>query len=72
MLPVGSLVKFSWWSTYKAPSLSTNELGHVSWHEINPGDRGVIVGYMSEESVIVLFSSIDSLLRVNRLMIEAV
>ena len=69
MIPVGSLIKFCWWSNYKAPSLSVNELGNATWHELSPGDKGVVVGYVNEETVIVLFSSVDSLLKIHRSML---
>jgi len=72
MIPVGSLVKFSWWSEYRAPSLSTNDLGYSTWHELRPGDRGVVVGHINEDTIIVLFSSVDSLLKVNKTMLALV
>jgi len=72
MLSIGTLVVFTWWSSYRAPSAVVNELGHVTWHEIKPGDKGVVVGHENDENLIVLFSSVDSLLRVNRVMLVKV
>ena len=65
-------MKFCWWSEYRAPSLGTNDIGHTTWHELKPGDKGVVVGHIDEDTVIVLFSSVDSLLRVNRMMLMLV
>lgn len=72
MLSIGTLVVFTWWSSYRAPSAVVNELGHATWHEIKPGDKGVVVGHENDENLIVLFSSVDSLLRVNRVMLVKV
>jgi hypothetical protein len=73
MICVGSLVRFSWWSSYKAPSASTNSSGRVSWHEIQPGDTGVVLSFQDENtSAVVLFSKIDALLKVNLSMLVLV
>lgn len=69
MLTVGSLVRFTWWSNYKAPSVSTDSAGRVSWHELKPGDTGVVLSFHNEETAIVLFSTVDTLLRVNQAML---
>ena len=69
---VGSLVKFTWWSSYKAPSVSVDETGHVTWHELTPGDTGIILELLNEETVVVLFSKIDTLIRIHRSMIAPV
>lgn len=70
MMNVGSLVKFVWWSEYKAPSIGLNDKGHVSWHEIHPGDTGIIICMKDEDTMIVLFSGVDTLLRVHKSMLE--
>lgn len=72
MISVGSLVRFTWWSNYKAPSVSTNRDGRVSWHELKPGDTGVVLSFHGEESAIVLFSTVDTLLKVSLSMLAPV
>lgn len=72
MLSVGSLVRFTWWSSYKAPSVSTDNEGRVSWHELNPGDTGVVLSFHNEETAIVLFSTVDTLLKVHQSMLVLV
>lgn len=71
-MPIGSLVKFIWWSSYKAPSVSLDAKGHVTWHELKPGDKGIVVGSIDEQNSIILFSSVDSLLKLNNSMLEIV
>lgn len=71
MLPVGSLVKFTWWSSYKAPSVLEDNFGRPSWHEIFPGDTGVVIcAGDGSKSVAVLFSRIDTLLKIHESMLE--
>lgn len=70
MISVGSLVKFTWWSSYKAPSVLEDSFGRPSWHEIFPGDTGVVICTGEGESVAVLFSRIDTLLKINQTMLE--
>jgi hypothetical protein len=72
VIKVGSLVKFVWWSNYKAPSLSADDRGHVSWHELTPGDSGIVMSFLGEESVVVLFSKVSTLLKIHRSMLELV
>ena len=72
MFEVGSLVKFVWWSSYRSPSLSENDHGHVTWHELSPGDTGIVMSYLNESNVIVLFSKVRTLLRIHRSMLELV
>jgi hypothetical protein len=72
MITVGSLVKFVWWSSYRAPSVVVDDKGHTSWHEVHPGDTGVVLCASEEDNVVVLFSHVDSLLRVSRSMLSVV
>lgn len=71
MFTSGELVKFSWWSTYKAPSFQPDYTGHATWHELKPGDTGVVI-CVELEDVVVLFSHIDLLVRVHESMLQAV
>ena len=70
-MKVGSLVKFNWWSSYKAASATVDQYGHITWHELHPGDT-VIVLCSNDETLIVLFSSVDTLLKVHESMLEVV
>lgn len=70
-MKVGSMVKFNWWSNYKAASIAVDQNGHVSWHEVHPGDTGIIF-CINEDAVVVLFSSVDTLLKVHKSMLEVV
>lgn len=72
MIKVGSLVRFTWWSNYKAPSVSTSDEGKASWHELKPGDAGVVLYFYNEETAVVLFSTIDTLLKVNQSMLISI
>ena len=69
---VGTLVRFSWWSSYKAPSITPDINDHISWHELSPGDRGIVVSHMGEDFVIVLFAKIDTFLKVHVSMLEEI
>lgn len=71
MISVGALVRFKWWSEYRAPSATVGADGHTTWHEIRPGDTGVVL-CVFEETFVVLFSSVDTLLKVHRSMLEQV
>jgi len=68
---VGSLVKFAWWSSYKAPSVSIED-GKTTWHEVHPGDTGVVLSVLSDGNYIVLFSHVDALLKIHQTMLEIV
>ena len=71
MFSVGEFVKFVWWSNYRAPSAEADDSGHVTWHEIHPGDTGVVL-CNHEDNVVVLFSNVDRLLRIHYTMLEKV
>lgn len=62
---------FVWWSSYKAPSAQPDEMGHLTWHELHPGDTGIVIK-TEEDQTIVLFSHIDTLIKVHESMLEAV
>jgi hypothetical protein len=64
-------VKFVWWSSYKAPSALPNTGGRTTWHEIQPGDTGVVLG-LHDDNAVVLFSTVDTLLKIHRTMLESV
>jgi hypothetical protein len=73
MIRVGSFVKFNWWSNYRAPSMSLNDDGRSTWHELQPGTTGVVLcTYDDDEHVVVLFSTVDTLLKVHKSMLELV
>jgi hypothetical protein len=73
MFLVGSLVKFVWWSNYRAPSVFKDAAGRTTWHEVHPGDTGVILGVMDDdETYIVLFSNVDAVLKIHKTMLSLV
>jgi len=72
MITVGSLVKFVWWSDYKAPSVNEDHTGHVSWHIVKPGDTGIVLCEAEDDFIVVLFSNIDSLLKIHRTMLDSI
>lgn len=72
MLTTGTLVKFSWWSNYKAPSYDSDDGGHSMWYELIPGDTGIIVSSVDDDSVVVFFTRVSALLRVHRSMLVIV
>lgn len=74
MITIGSFVRFVWLTSYKAPSLSVDDNGHVTWHELHPGDTGIVLEMCKKEKeyAIVLFSNVDALLRVHMSMLQLV
>ena len=60
----GSFVTFVCWSTYLAEAVSSS--GHdTAWHELWPGDRGLVIYVSSITDVIyVLFSRVGLVLKV--------
>lgn len=72
MFHVGSFVKFTWWSDYKAPSMCQDDTGHVTWHVLKPGDTGVVMCHLDEDNVVVLFSNVDTLLKIHASMLVVV
>ena len=72
MFSVGTLVRFNWWSSYRAASATADDTGHVTWQEIHPGDKGVVLCMGENDTMIVLFSNVDTLLRIHYSMLEAV
>lgn len=76
-LKPGSLVKFSWWSNYRAPSAVPNEHGGRDWFEIEQDDHGVVVAAdtetsssYDEDSVTVLFTRINKIVHIHASMLE--
>jgi hypothetical protein len=69
----GDLVKFNFWSSYLAPSVSPDETGNIRWYEIFPGDRGLVVqinqpsheGDNANNMVTVIFARIEKVLKVH-------
>lgn len=72
MIAVGSLVKLSWWSVYRAPSANKNNEGKTTWHDVKPGDTGIVLSVFNGLHAIVLFSSVDALLKIHLSMIQEV
>lgn len=72
MFVVGTLVKFVWWSNYRAPSVVEDHTGHVTWHEVKPGDAGIVLCEAETDFVVVLFSNIDSILKIHHSMLTPI
>jgi hypothetical protein len=71
----GDMVKFSWWTSYKAPSLEFDLSGHSIWYEIFPNDTGIVIvdkGDDNSDFVIVLFSRMNKILKIHSSMLELV
>jgi hypothetical protein len=66
---IGSFVIFDWWSSYKAASVNLNDDGQNSWHDVDPGDSGIIIEMLDDEHVSVLFSGTDKLLKIHTSML---
>ncbi len=49
MFTVGSFVEFTWWSSYHAPSVYPDSNYNTTWHKLNPGDKGVVIGSIANE-----------------------
>lgn len=70
---VGSLVRFSWWSDYKAPSEYLDANGHVTWHEVKNGSMGIVIyEYPEGDFFSVLFSKVNVSLKMHRSMLESI
>jgi hypothetical protein len=52
--------------------VSLDDKGHATWHELFPGDKGIVVGHVNDQTSIILFSSVDALLKLNNVMLEVV
>ena len=70
-MKTGDFVKFSWWSAYRAPSININDNGLYTWHEILPGEVGIVL-CTNDEDAAVLFPGIDVILRVHISMLEII
>jgi len=68
--PVGSMVKFTWWTEYTAPTTATDHNGHVVWCIIKPGDVGVVISRTDESHLLVIFSNQGRLATVNQDMLD--
>lgn len=72
----GSFVMFTHWSPYKAPSDSlVDEDELVVWQEVLPGDVGIVVKDERDkdnDQVVVLFSRMNTLLKIHVSMLTAV
>jgi hypothetical protein len=69
---IGSMVRFSWWSSYKAPSDVLNASGHSIWYEIFPGDIGIVITddrTATEDQLVVLFARTNLLLKIHASML---
>lgn len=67
----GDFVKFVWWSTYKAPSIYTDQNGFHSWNDIFPGTTGIIICSNEYDSA-VLFSNVGCIVRIHNSMLKMV
>lgn len=73
----GQLVKFSWWSSYKAPSAIKDSVGHSEWYEIFPEDSGIVIqsqqnNQLDLDFIVVLFSRINKILKIHSSMLSIV
>jgi len=69
-LNAGDLVKFVWWSSYKAPSEGIDESGKQLWVEMFDGDRGIIIRFDRDGHPVVLFNRHEPLVTVYPDMLE--
>lgn len=72
---VGDMVKFKWWSPYKAPSTCTDNNGHLIWKEIFPDELGIIIQLddgTNTGTLVVFFARINMMLKINENMLEKV
>lgn len=67
----GDFVKFNFWSSYLAPTSGPDENGHINWHELFPGDQGLVIyvsenlGTSGDDTVTVMFSRVGKVLKVH-------
>lgn len=72
---VGDMVKFKWWSPYKAPSTYTDAAGHLIWREIFPNELGIVIqpdDGTNTGTLVIFFSRINMMLKINESMLEKV
>jgi len=72
---VGDMVKFKWWSPYKAPSTCTDSTGHLIWKEIFPAELGIVIQLddgTNTNTLVIFFSRINMMLKINENMLEKV
>jgi hypothetical protein len=67
MLSICSFVEFTWWNSYYAASTFQDSSFNITWHKLNPGDKGVILGIIPSDTIIseikysVLFISVPGI-----------
>jgi len=75
----GALVRFIWWSSYKAPEWipgsQFTQVPRQTWHEIFPGEIGMVIEdeqdpLKSSDYVVVLFPRLKVRLRIHSSMLE--
>lgn len=71
-MKAGDMVEFVWWSTYLAPGLLLDDAGRTVWHELHPGDRGIVVRVAEEDYIVTLFTSLDALIKVHGSMLQVI
>ena len=72
---IGDMVKFKWWSPYKAQSTCVDMNGHVIWNEIFPEELGVIIHTddgTGTGTCVVFFARLNMLMKINQGMLEKV
>ena len=67
----GSLVKFSWWSSYTARSLLIDDQGRNIWVEVFPGDKGLVVR-IKDDNILILLSRNNFIVSIHKSMLEVV
>lgn len=76
----GDLVVFKFWSTYLAQLATSQNQNNNTWHELWPGDRGLVIHVGSDvsssmskdDTVSVIFSRVGRMLRVHINQLERI
>lgn len=68
----GTLVKFKWWSSYKAETLALDADGNFIWEEVTPGDAGLVVSVDDQQTALVFMSNGKFFAKIHLSMLEAV
>ena len=71
-MKAGDMVEFVWWSMYLAPGLISDDMGRTVWHELSPGDRGIVVRAAEEDYIVALFTTMDALVKVHFSMLQII
>lgn len=68
----GTLVKFNWWSSYRAETLALDHDGNFIWEEIKPEETGLVINIDDYETALVFMSKGKIFAKIHLSMLAAI